>query len=66
VQVDESGRDDLARDVADVGRGGAFVLPDARDLAGRERDVGDRIDILGRVDDATVPQDQIVGDGSLA
>src|ERR1700680_1301609 len=56
VQVDEPRHDDFAGDIADVGRGS--VMPaHACDLAAREGDVGNRVEVLGRVDDTTVAED---------
>ena len=58
VEIDEAGRDDIARDVAQL----CAVQPiaDRRDPAVGEADVGDAIDPLRGVDDAAALEDEIV------
>ena len=56
----------LPGDVADVRVRRHPLAAHARDLAAGKGDVGNRVDVLRRVDDATIPQDQIVGNGNLS
>src|SRR5262245_24295207 len=61
VQIDQSRRDDGAGYVANVGAGrGLQPRSDARDLALREGDIGDGVELLRRVDHAAAPKDEVV------
>ena len=65
VQIDEARRDDEARHVADFGAFGFEALAYFRHLSAGEGDVGDAVDILRGVDDATVAEDEIESHGSF-
>ena len=65
VQIDEAGRDDEARHVAHLGAVGFEALADCRHLSAGEGDVGDAVEILRGVDDATVAEDEIESHGSF-
>src|ERR1700733_2459223 len=65
VQVDEAGRDDEARHVADFGAFGFEALSYFRHLSAGEGDVGYAVKILRGVDDPTVTEDEIEGHGSV-
>ena len=55
VHVDESRTDDFARRVDDLPALGRRELrPDARDRAALDEDVGDRVDLVGGIDDTPV------------
>ena len=58
VQIDQPGRDDLARNVANGVRR-SEVVADRGDLAVGEGDAGDAVDGLGRVDDPAVLENEI-------
>src|SRR5262249_13095432 len=61
VQVDQPRRDDVLRDITDVGPGIAFQSwADALHLAAGKRPVGYRVELLRRVDDAAAAQNQVV------
>ena len=61
VEVDQTGGDDPAADVAlDGVRAGLQPLADLGHLAAREGDVGDAVAVVRRVDDPAVPQDEIM------
>src|SRR5271156_3987477 len=65
VQVDEARRDYEARYVADLGAVVFEALAYFRHLSAGEGDVGDPVEILRRVDDATVAEDEIESHGSV-
>ena len=65
VQVDEAGRDDEARHVANLSAVVSEALADCRDLSASEGDVGDAVEILRGVDDTTVAEDEIESHGSV-
>src|ERR1700722_11249537 len=65
VEVDETGRDNEARYVADLVTFGFEALAYFRHLSAGEGDVGDAVEILRGVDDATVAEDEIESHGSF-
>ena len=61
VEVDQAGRDDEAREIADVGAGVVEPIADLRNLAAREGDIRHPVEILRRVDHAPALEDEVVG-----
>ena len=61
VQVDEARGDDLAGNVVDVGAIGFEVLAQGGDDAVLEADVGDPVQVLRRVNDASAAEEQGTG-----
>ena len=62
MQVDQTGRDDEAGDITHVvARSASSLGADRRDLASGEGHIGDAIETLRGIDDATALQDQIIG-----
>src|SRR5215470_12798748 len=60
VHVDQARRDDVARHVAHLGAAvGPQAGVDLGDLAVRECDIGDTVELLRRVDDTPALQDQV-------
>jgi hypothetical protein len=61
VQIDQSGRDDRAGHIANVGVG-IRLQPgsDPGDFTLRERDIAHGVELLRRIDHAASPQDEVV------
>jgi hypothetical protein len=60
VQVDEARRDEVARHVAHLGCGaGGEIGADRGDFAFGKADVGDRVEVLRRIDDPPALEDEI-------
>jgi hypothetical protein len=59
VQVDQAGGDDPARSVVNLCCQRGQPLAQFHDLAAREGDIGDTIEVLRRVDDPAAGDDEI-------